>query len=265
MNNYFFDNRIFICSVLIFFVFPQFSNADQSVWTNGMWWVTESHGFLDVSKFDSGPQKFEDAVFYHKWIVENVDVGKTDNDTIYVVSIYPWDIPNNITNDHGNAYLFKLWLYKSDLSLKRIETNFRSGTYLVTGNIVSNRTIVYPGHQPAILGWASRICPLYFPIIQNDRTSLKEDALKNKIISVEDENTDSKIEQQSSVGIGKTSDEMLIELKIINTESTVRITEKWDRQCPWWLKWEKTNNPEKHGLWEARTIDWKGKLSEKNK
>ena len=264
MNNYFFYNRIFACSIIILFFSPQVSNADQSVWTNGMWWITESHVFLDVSEFDSGPQKYEDTVFYHKWIVENVDVGKTDNDTIYVVSIYPWDIPNNIINDHGNAYLFKLWLYKSDLSLKRIETNYRSGTYLVTGNIVSDSTIVYPGHQPTRIGWASLICPLYFPIIQNDRPSLKEDTLKNKIISVEDENTDSKIEQKTSVGIGKVSDEKFIELKIINTESIVRINEKWNQQCPWWLKWKKTNDPENGGLWEAKTIDWKGKLSEKD-
>jgi hypothetical protein len=216
----------------------------------GTWWITESRVAINMAELDSGSRRDKDLVYKHKWVVEKSEQHKGED--VLVVAVYAHEVPAEIQNDHKGEYLFRLWLAKSDLALRRFDSNFRSGKYLVTGTLQSKRTLVYEKRQPVILSWLPDVCPLDIPIRHSDWDSSKSPVKEGKRV-VRAEKSGRKIEQTES----SDGDALVIQM---TAEGGSTREQKWVHGCPWWREWKvKPKKGKQGGFRSAKTIDWKGK------
>jgi len=48
-------------------------SGKRADWHTGLWWITESHVYLDAAELESAPPKPKDTIFMHKWVVERFE------------------------------------------------------------------------------------------------------------------------------------------------------------------------------------------------
>ncbi|RLD08908.1 MAG: hypothetical protein DRI44_09395, partial [Chlamydiae bacterium] len=251
--------KYYILFIVLFSLLINISIAETYQTQNidlGMWWITESHVLLNTSKLDSGPPKLQDTVFYHKWITSNFK--KYNGENVWIIDIYPYNIPDNIQNDHGENFIFRLWLAETNFALRRLDANFRHGKYLVTGDFACQQKQIFSETEPVSVTWLPEICPLDVPVLP---VNWREKTITNKQqnLSVKDERTGDFIQQSITVLSNKPPEAFGIVVKLKTKNSDTRI-QTWIKNCPWWIEWhcdsELTNHP---GLISAKTINWKGK------
>ena len=219
-------------------------------WHIGLWWITESHVFLNASELESGPCKPRDTVFMHKWIVEEINVNGSE--TIWMVSVYPYMLPTDVQNDHGEACLFKLWIGADDHALRKIQTSFRGGTYLVTGPLRSQTTVAYTNRAPVAALWPPEVCPLDAPFLLKE---WQKPVAGVEMQTAKDERSGKDVKQE--IEAVKDMDAVRVKLLPKGHETRIQI---WNDQCPWWSEWHCPEREMAHdGLWYSKMIDWQGK------
>lgn len=224
--------------------------GEISDWHTGLWWITESHVFLNAAEVESGPRKPKDTVFMHKWIVERIEC--LGSETNWVVSIYPYMLPKDVQNDHGEACLFKLWIGASDHALRKMQTSFREGTYLVTGPLRSQSTVVYTNRAPVAVLWPPEVCPLDAPLLP---TKWQKPTVASIMQTAKDERSGKDLKQE--IEAVKDRDAIRVKLQPHGHEARIQT---WSDHYPWWSEW---HCPEREiardGLWYSKVIDWQGR------
>ncbi len=251
--------RNYISFIVLFLLLINISIAETNQKQNielGMWWITESHVLLNTSILDSGTQKLQDTVFFHKWIISSFK--KYNDENVWIIEIYPHNIPANVQNNHGEDFIFRLWLAETNFVLRRLDANFRHGKYLISGKIACHEKQTFSKSGPVSTTWLPEICPLDVPVLP---VNWRKEAItkEQQKLSMKNERSGNLIQQSIAVLSNKPPEIFGIEVTLKTKNSGNRI-QTWIKNCPWWIEWhcnrELTNHP---GLISAKTINWKGK------
>jgi len=157
--------RNYISFIVLFLFLINISIAETNQKQNielGMWWITESHVLLNTSILDSGTQKLQDTVFFHKWIISSFK--KYNDENVWIIEIYPHKIPANVQNDHGENFIFRLWLPEiCPLDVPVLPVNWRKEAITKeqqklsmknerSGNLIQQSIAVLSNKPPEIFG-----------------------------------------------------------------------------------------------------------------
>lgn len=230
------------------------STGPLSQLDKGMWWITETAAFVDISLFNSGPRKWAEKRHKHKWSVSGED--KIGDQPCWVIEIRPVALPREIKNAHGESPLYTVYLSKTSGHVCKFVSTVRSGGYLVEGGNVRRKETTYKRKQPVVVTWIPSYVPLDFGILP-EKWPEHEYPPEKGVRTFPDERGGSKITQVLFPFQRDGNPNLLVTLK--NEDGQIR-TQLWDTQCPWWREWHCVQEDGKVRYKRySRTIDWKGK------
>jgi hypothetical protein len=220
-------------------------------------WCIETHLIEDLPRIAHRGEELKDIVFYHRYEVVGEEIIR-DNKA-WVIDIKPVDVPSDVPNDHGDSYLWRLYISQEDFTLVRLESSVRSLMFLVSGDSVESRTLEFQNGEPAVLNSISLRTPIdipKFPVGKFPRM-LMDKEVEYRFLN---EDTSSDCMQRLEV----------VERKINGTRTSVLYvtlygpvigyrTQIWVPGLPWWKEWSRISNDGEHrGLWYAKMVDWSG-------
>ena len=227
----------------------------------GDWWVVETHIIEDISDIEHGPEILGDKIYYHKYeVVGEAEIDATD---VWLIDIKAENIPPEFANDHGNHYLWRLFLDKKNITLVRFEESVRSQRYLVSDSNVIQGRYDYKKGNPVVMQIPS-LTPLYIPRLPHKEEFprfLEEDEKEFEFV---DERTNQEFVQYIVAIEEKIKDQSTIALYITlyNEELGIQ-TQKWVPGLPWWQEWRCSRTDRfSNGMWYAKLIEW-GKANSK--
>lgn len=222
----------------------------------GDWWVVRTHNIVDVSGVEHGPEKLEDMVYYH--VYEVVSEQNINGKETWMIDVKATRIPRGFANDHGDNYLWRMYINKKDCTLVQLDTAIRGHEYLVTGERVKTRTYSFSGGNP-VVGPIMALTPLDIPRLPQEGNFpifLSED---EKEYVFRDERSNREYVQyivalQEDIG-NKTATVLYVTL--YNEVLGMIITQKWVPGLPWWQEWRRvTVERLDSGIWSAELIEW---------
>ena len=120
----------------------------RPIWKKDAWWIIETHIVEDVSPFDDGIERIGEKIYFHKYRV--VDEQQINGKDLWIIDIIAHKVPSEFTNDHGDNYLWRLYIDKENLTLSRFEMANRGQRYLVTGPEVQKTTYDFLNNKPVV-------------------------------------------------------------------------------------------------------------------
>ena len=238
------------------------NDAPLLLWKPGTWWVTETHVLRNTSRIRTVEQ-MDDFPYYHKWEVS----GKVelDGEPCWAIDIYAIRLPPDVTNDHGNARLARLYLREFTLSLKRYEGSLRAGNYSVTGPKVRRPVIDFPRVQPVAGLSLQGDCPADVPLLPRSWAvrHLPAHARLRRLTDVRSRlPLTQHIELFSQDDTKRAKPAMLVSLRL-HVETCRLRTMIWEKGRPWWSEWRQHyDDGRRRGMWYSRMIEWGGLAKE---
>lgn len=227
-------------------------------WEKGTWWIIETHIVEDISEIDDGMERIGDEIYYHKYQV--VGDEKINGKDAWIVDIKALRVPSEFPNDHGDNYLWRLYINKENFCLIRFETAVRSRRYLVTGQKVHRRTWNFSDDNPAVIASEVVLTPIDIPRLPSDEFPRWLSA-EEKDFGFLNEDTSTKCWQHIDV-IQENIDEKPTKVLYVTLSgaSIGTRTQRWIPGPPCWQEWRRTREKGViKGLWYAKMIDWSNK------
>jgi len=230
------------------------------LWKPGTWWVTETHVLRNISRITTR-QQMRDFPYYHRWEVS----GKVEleGEACWAVDVYAIRLPPDVTNDHGNARLARLYLRAFTLSLKRYEGSLRAGNYSVTGPKVRRPVIDFPRVQPVAGLSLQGDCPADVPLLPRSwaMRHLPAHARSRRLADVRSRlPLTQRIELFSQDDKKRAKPAMRVSLRL-HVETCGLRTMIWKKGRPWWTEWRQQYDDGQGGgrrMWYSRMIEWGG-------
>jgi hypothetical protein len=224
-------------------------------WNKGKWWIIETTHVVNTSNMRHGPEQLGLRCFYH--IFEIVGEQSIEGRDTWLVDVKATRVPPAISNDHGNEYLWRLYLDKEDLSLARLMINTRSGAYLITGKEIIQRTFDFKKGNPVVIDHVPVLVPIDIPKLPHGGFPrfLSEEEKEFRFL---DERNYQEFFQYI-VAIKENVDEVpttVLHVTLYNKDLGIR-TQKWVPGLPWWQEWRyATSERFTNGMWYAKLIEW---------
>lgn len=224
-------------------------------WEKGHWWIIETTHLVNTSNMRHGPEQLGLRCFYH--IFEIVGEQTIKGSDTWIVDVKATRVPPEISNDHCNDYLWRLYLNKENLSLVRFMVNMRSGAYLITGKEIIQRTFDFKKGNPIIIDHLPVLTPIDIPKLPHGGFPrfLSEE---EKELQFSDERNYQEFFQYI-VAIKENINEVpttVLHVTLYNKGLGIR-TQKWVPGLPWWQEWRYiTTERFTNGMWYAKLIKW---------
>jgi hypothetical protein len=221
----------------------------------GDWWIIETRFVEDMSEVEHGPEKLGVQIYSHKYEVIGEDT--LNGEATWIIEIKAYDIPRETKNDHGDHFLWQLYLNKANFTLTRLNIATRSGRFLVSGSKIKRDSFDFKENKPISIQ-LPKLTPLDFPRLPSGGDFpryLSED--EKEFHFVDDWSRQNFV--QYIVAIegnlnGKRTNNLYVTLY---NPSLGVITQKWVPGLPWWQEWRyATTERFIQGMWYAKLINW---------
>lgn len=217
-------------------------------------WFIESHFIEDMAQMPDVGEELKDIVFCHKYeVVSEQSIG--DN-KVWVIDIKAVHVPKDFPDDHGDNFLWQLYINQENFTLMKIKSSIRSRLFLVSGSEVESQTIDFINKEPAVLNSIILRTPIdipKFPIGEFPRF-LEYNEI---VFSFLNEDTSTKCYQRMEI-VEQMTDQTNLEMLYITLYGPAigYRTQVWVAGLPWWKEWRKVSNDGDHrGLWYAKLIE----------
>jgi hypothetical protein len=137
--------------------------------------------------------------------------------------------------------------------LRRLETNLRSGNFLVSGDVVDRRSMDFSGRNPAVITWVPSACPLDVAVLPQSWVSGTNAAMEAARETYTDERTFEPIVQR--VEPARAADGLGLSVSLETAYGKERV-QMWKPGLPSWSTWEVRDAPDREYRTVSRLIDW---------